>query len=490
MRRDRSAAVLCTLCPLLTLLGAARHLVAQEPPPTGPAQPLVEPFATPRELLALLDVGDRDWDAFQDGRPLEPREQEPLIKILYRWPWISEADLARWQQRPMSIAQVHHDPAAARGALVVLRGQVRSVTRRPLSARQAELFEFGEYFELELELAEGAGRAVVLTRTVPQAWQGHAVLDERTSAAGLFLKVGPTLEIGAPLLFTAPRIAWFPDRIDPELGVGPDQVWLAHYGMDIGLFDAVRPRNRSAIGDAERECFYALLQAVSRAGNAALAEQAHDMPLGALLQHPEQEHGSVVMLRGTVRRISRVVVDDPDIQARYRLSAYYQLDVLLPLGGQTIEVRDAADGAAGPVYHDTFPCTVCVRELPAAWQRLAGAPHVSQPVEVAGVFFKLWAYSAPYVESFDPQQRQLSPLLIAQQPTVLAVGDGRSDGRGGVLVGCGFLVLLAALWWLVARMHRAVDSDPRRRTPATLPAVILPVEDGQVEEGQVEDDPR
>jgi hypothetical protein len=388
-------------------------------------------------------------------------------------PWISEADVARWQRGTLSVAALRQDPRAARGEFFPLQGRIRTLARRPLLPRQAALFEFGEYFELDMQLAAGGEPAIVLTRTIPAAWQTQTVLDERASAAGLFLKVGAESAAGPPLLFAAPRVAWLPDRVAPELGIGPDQVWLARFGMDIGLFDAVRARNRGPISAEERECFYALLRTVGRAGSAALEQQARAVPLGDLLQHPEREHGSVVSLRGTVRRITRVVVDDPDLRARYQVPAYYQLDVLVPLDGQTIEVRDPAEGATGPVYRDAFPCTVCALELPAAWDSLSGAPHVNQPAELAGVFFKLWAYSSPYVDAVNPRQRQLSPLLITQRPVALAAGS-RSAERGGLIVGIGFLVLLAVLWWLVTRMQRTPRRSPHRAAPAEPPVWTVP----------------
>ncbi len=62
----------------------------------------------------------------------------------------------------------------------------------------------------------------------------------------MFLKVGPQRDGVASLLFAAPRMAWLPDRTEPEWGIGPDQVWLAGLGMDIGLFDQVRARQPPA----------------------------------------------------------------------------------------------------------------------------------------------------------------------------------------------------------------------------------------------------
>ena len=238
------------------------------------------------------------------------------------------------------------------------------------------------------------------------------------------------------------------------MGIGPDQVWLAGLGMDIGLFDQARARNRLPIGADERECFYALLSAVGRAAAGELSQRAQPATLASLLQQPEREQGRILQVPGKVRRITKVVVDEPDIRQRFGISSYYQLDVMVPVGNQTIEIRGEHGEAAGPVYRSVFPFTYCALRLPPSWESLAGQPNVSRPVVMNGVFLKLWAFSNPLVASLDERQQQLSPMFVVDEPSEAELPAG-STSRGGVLFGIGCLLCLVTVWVVVWRMNRA-----------------------------------
>ncbi len=99
--------------------------------------------------------------------------------------------------------------------------------------------------------------------------------------------------------------------------------------------------------------------------------------------------------KGKVRRITKVVVDEPDIRQRFGISSYYQMDVMVPVGNQTIEIRGEHGEAAGPVYRSVFPFTYCALRLPPPGSRWREQPNVSRPVVMNGVFLKLWAFSNP-----------------------------------------------------------------------------------------------
>ena len=323
-----------------------------------------------------------------------------------------------------------------------------------LTPRLAALFDFDHFYQLDVELDDAQGTAVVFARTVPRAWEDRAQLDERTRTPAMFLKVGDE-RAGAPtLMFAAPRIVWRPDRIEPDLGVGPHQLQLSKWGMDLGLWDDVRARDRLPIGADERECFYALLSTVGRADAEELARLAEPAPLSRLLLNPAQEHGNFIRVTGRVRRITRVVVDEPDIEQRYGITAYYQLDVMVPVGDQPIEVRGANGEQAGPVYRESFPVTCCTVQLPASWESLVGAAKVNRPVLMQGVFYKLWAYQNPLVAAYDPRQRQLCPMFVVTAPQAWDLSSPSRTGPG-LAVGFGFGGLLVAVWVAVWMMNRS-----------------------------------
>lgn len=437
-----------------TLARAQESPPAAAPPAGDPPQLLTQPFETPRQLLRLLDIGDSDWNAFRDGQPMLPDDLEALVKILFRMPQIGADEIERWQQVPESWEALSEKPAARRGDFFLLRGRVRRITVQSLLPGLASLFDFDQYFQLEMETDSPPGNAVVLTRNIPDAWRRRTRLDERARASAMFLKVGPPRDGVASLVFAAPRMAWLPDRVEPEWGIGSDQIWLAGLGMDIGLFDQARARNRLPIGADERECFYALLSAVGRAAAGELSQRAQPATLASLLQQPEREQGRILRVPGKVRRITKVVVEEPDIRRRFGISSYYQLDVMVPVGNQTIEIRGAHGEAAGPVYRSVFPFTFCALRLPPSWESLAGQPNVSRPVVMNGVFLKLWAFSNPLVASLDDRQQQLSPMFVVDEPSDAELPAG-STSRGGVLFGIGCLLCLVTVGVVVWRMNRA-----------------------------------
>jgi hypothetical protein len=455
----------------LLMLGALVAAAQESPPAPDESAPpiLAEPFATPRQLLRLFEIGESDFQAFRDGQPIGPDDQEALTKILYRMPQIGADEIARWQHTEVSWSSLRADPAGARAEFFVVSGRVRSQERQSLTPRLATLFDFDHYYQVAVELDGGQGTAVIFTRTIPRAWQDRAQLDERTRMAAMFVKLGDERGGQPTCVFVAPRAVWLPDRVQAELGVGPDQVLLSQLGMDCGLWDDVRDRQRLPIGAEERECFYALLSAVARAEAGELARRAAPAPLATLLQHPQQVQGTILQVTGRVRRITRVVVDEPDIRQRYGIDAYYQLDVMVHVGDQPIEVRDGAGGTTGPVYRESFPVTCCAVQLPASWEPLVGAAKVNRPVLMHGVFYKLWAYSNPLVTSYDARQRQLSPLFVVGAPQSWDAGAQSLFGPG-TWVGLGFCGLLAAVWGVVWAMNR---SDRKRADRKSLPPLDL-----------------
>ncbi len=432
------------------------------------------PFAAPRQLLRLFDIGESDLRALRDGQPIGPEDQEVLLKILYRLPQIGWDEIARWQRPDVPWSALCAEPDSARTDFFVVGGRVRSVTRRTLTPRQASLFEFDHYYQLDVDLDGGPGTAVIFARAVPAAWEGHTALHEPVQAVAMFVKLGAERS-GQPVwLFAAPRVAWLPDRVQASLGIDVPQVLLGQWGMDIGLWDAVRDRDGLPLGADERECFYALLHAVGRADAAQLARHTQPAVLRQLLLQPQQERGALRQITGRLRRITRIVVEEPDVRHRFGIDAYYQLDVVVPVGDQPIEVRGAPGEQAGPVYRESFPCTCCTTELPAAWEPLVDAPHVNRPVLLHGVFYKLWAYHNPLVAAYDARQRQLSPMFVVGAPQTWDLSADSRPGPG-LWLGLGFIGLLivvgSAAWALHRSDRRRLEQLRQRRAAPDLPPI-------------------
>ena len=440
---------------------------------------LDEPFETSRQLLRLLDVGPSDLDSFVDGEPIAANDEEVFLKILFRLPQISQADIARWVRTPPSWSTIATNPSAWRGEFLTLDGRARSLTRQTVPPPWAELFELDHYWEVELEVP-GADTVTVFARHVPAAWSGAAKLDEKCQVQAMFLKLGAPRHDKRHFLLAAKRVAWFPDRVDLAKGIGPDQVYLADLGMDMGLFDAVRERNSKPIGAEERACFYRLLQVTQQTSMAEMAKHCRNLELGPLLQQPSSLQGQIFRLQGSVRRITRVVVDDRDIRRCYGITHYYQLDVLVPLGDAEIQVKSDDPDKTGPVYRTNFPFTCCSVSIPPQWKSLVGQERVSAAANLDGVFFKIWSYSNPYVASFDTRQRQMSPLFVI--PTPVLGTPSQPQGLMPLLLGSGFLVALAAIWLAVWYCNRSDRRHSRTAWKQRVDALDEPPDFDQWEE--------
>jgi hypothetical protein len=452
-----------------------------------PASLLAQPFETARQMLKLLNISDSDWRSFRDGQDLVPDDQEAAIKILFRLPQVGNQDMVRWSQPLTSWEPLLSDPESHRGEFFSLRGRVRSVQRVELSKQLVTLFGFAHYDVVEIHCADPSGTVIALTRATPAAWIGSATLDEPVELSGMFLKVAAPRANGTAYLFAAPHIRWLPDRPNESLKMGPDQVWLASQGLDVGLLETAATRNRLPLGGEERDGFYELLNIAGRIPASEWEARAQDVPLVRMLQYPEQVQGQVVRCAGKLRKVTKVLVPDADIQQMYGIRFYYQLDVLVPVGDQAIAFRtegpdqDSIQDSTGPVYRSVFPVTGCTLTIPKEWHVWVDAPHVSQLVEFEGIFLKLWSYPNSLVTSLDVDQRQFSPLLITGIPRRAAAMEAPKTS-GGMLVVLALLGVLTVIWTGVSWLNRR-DRGPRSRPGGTSRGNESPPDFGHLQNG-------
>ncbi len=415
----------------------------------------------PSQLLELYGIAESQLKMLADGEPLGPDDEETLIRILYQMPRFPLAALQRWAAPQLEVAPLLDVPAEHRSDAFHLEGRARQMRRVVLPPELAERFEFAEYVVVTIDCREPPCQLEVCTRAVPAAWQ-PGPMDEPVSAFGLFLKTS-RVEGRAALVFAAPRVAWHPDRPDPSHDVLADHVVLADLGMDIGLMDGVRQRNRQGIESADSECFYQLLSAVGKAAPGELAEHAErDPPFGPLLQAPRRNQGRLFSLPGTARRVSKILVGEEDLQERFGFDHYYQVDIFVPLGNQVVRLGDPGESGEVPTFEHNYPITVCVRELPPG---LTVGDDLRQEVRVAGVYFKLWSYRSEYISSFDDRQLQIGPLFIAHDLQTIDAVSSRSPWVG-VVAGVLFVLALAATWfglWRSGRRDRAFEQEANRR---------------------------
>lgn len=462
MNQDRRSArtaprnLLRLLAWLLSFLVGQGLLEAQ----VGVSDLLPErPPGSVREFYELYGIGDAEWSGFRDGRVFTDDERSIVLNLLYRLPRLSRSDLDRWAAAAETLATLRSAPAAQRGRAWSLAGTVVSVQQVSVPEGKRVGLGFDSYFRVVMQHESQPGRCVILSRAIPAAWQAAPSGNYSATASAVFLKLAPS-DGGDIPVFVARRVRWFPQSVEEDsTRLDPDLVFLAGNGMDIGLLDDVRSRNRKPMGREDRACFYELLAAVAKADPKSFRGQAEQaMDLGRLLQEPQSQHGRLMTVRGTLRRATKILIAEADGRERLAgMTAYYQLDLFVPLEDLVIRFADGEGDGDQPTFANSYPVTICVPALPVGVEEGTGLRH---EVIVHAAFFKVWAYRSTYMKSFDASQLQLSPMLIGQQPSSVAPATPASPWIS-LWAGGGFLLVLAGIWIWLWRVGRR---DARFRT--------------------------
>jgi len=140
--------------------------------------------------------------------------------------------------------------------------------------------------------------------------------------------------------------------------------------------------------------------------------------------------------------VLRIPVTDPDIRQRFGIDHYYNIYLF------------TEDSQSNPVVF-------CVRELPPGMPT-GDAPQYAEYVEVAGFFFKTWAYRVPSIalgpDSPEGGRRmQLAPLLIGARPVWFPRETPADNALIGAIAGGLFVVTLIGIWlalWAYGRGDR------------------------------------
>lgn len=423
----------------------------------------------PSETLRLFGMDESTLRQFEDGRQLHPDEHEPLYRLLYLFPRFERIDLLRWRSPLASPSELATTPADVRGEIFSLSGWVEDIQTMELPAESARRFDYSEFYVLRIRLASDDERNVIVcSREIPNAWKLPAATGTVLPAScdGMFVKVGDGEDGAEKLVFVTDHMAWHPYEVNEALGVGPGKALLGRAGMDVSLFDNLD--QAKPIGHNDRDCFYQMLWAVGRADPQAMRSVAHpNFNIAELLKEPAEQAGQFYQLRGLARRALRVRVDAPDVQEKYGIDHYYEVDVFLPLP-RTLKLVDPRDGVAR--QYQTYPITICVRELPEGLQE---GSTIRQEVAVDASYMKLWSFRSRFMSGDEtedaPQRRQVSPLFIASTVRTVEPAQEKIVWPETALV-TGFLFSLVVIGlsaWYYSRSDRAFV-DWRQRRPAEL----------------------
>lgn len=432
--------------------------------------PLIRPPAGVGEILERYDIGPTQLEGLINLQPLGMSEEETLVRIMYRLPRIGLESIEKWRRSEVQLDRLVADPTEYRLDVIPLQGRLIGLERRDVSPELGQRLEIPHYYLARVDLVGQGHDALVALRHVPAWWENNQELNEPVSFDGIFLKVAEVSGDKPRLLFLSRRLRWHPDQPRPARFVGDDQLRLAALGLDLTLLDDLRSSNRRDIGDIDREPMYQLLSLV---GNATREQLLPQPPRAAdvvpLLEEPERHHGEIVTLTGIARRISKLVVDDPDIRARFKIDHYYVIDMGVNLGEKSIRFGDDPTGEKNAVFHNDFPVTLCVRELPA---NLQPGDNVRELITAHGIFMKTWAYRSAYTAHFE-NKLQLAPLFIAYKPRRVKLehpNNWVSDALVGFVLFLAAFIVATTFWWfrtgIPSRQQALKDLAERGERPS------------------------
>lgn len=485
---------------LLSFSGAL-PLAAQGPdlPWTrNPGQTATRRASSVKELL--VNVEPSHWGSFQDGEPLSVNEDETLYRLLFRLPRVGGYDWQRLSQPLGDGRSLVEKPAEQRGLSLAFQGRARTVEVVPILPEIARRFEFDHYYRVTVEPAGGAPPLIVCARSIPRAWEKQTTLDEPCSGYGVFLKVAAPVDAAAPLVVAAPRLAWHPDHPAPDRGVEADHVLLAELGLDVDRLRDLDGRDSLPLGTPDTECFYQMLAAVKRSEPAQTGPRAAPFDLAALLQNPGRQHGRLFRVSGRAKRITRIVLTDPEVKDRFGVDHYYQVDVMVPLGDQEVRVPRDKNDKTGPVFSVAFPVICCVLEVPERLQATSDREDLNEDMTFDAFNVRLWSYQSAFLDQFEREQRtqqtadgiappagqdpsadaptrrrQPSPLFIARTADFAPALETTDFGLGKVMtwILIGAIGLVVLLLWRHQVGERRAREQLRARTAATTSGTTL-----------------
>jgi hypothetical protein len=386
-------------------------------------------------------------------------------------------------------------------------GRVVSVTPVDLPKPTRMVLDQVQLTRCAVELANGK-QAAVLSLRVPNAWRERSPTypyNEPVKLHGVVIGSVEMAEERRPLVLTD-RLEWY-----PEADVSDGVAWLVQRGFDAALFDEVghaRPFAKPHEG-LEARAFYDCLATVAESNPAEIAQRVRArLPavaesaelvaksaankrreLNAELQatsdtekkrqlqselrdlrrqqgiaarvaeradrgvssvwpmflEPERNTGEFFLIAGTARRAIRIAAAD---------SAPDDLAPAVSGLGQSTGLKEYYEVDVFTTDSQNQPVICCVARLPEGFPT---GEVIREPVRVAGVFFKTWAYTrragATGAMENPMPARLAPPVVLAAAPEWLRVVEApRSDGSwwGGMAI----VGLIAMAWIILARVAR------------------------------------
>ncbi len=416
--------------------------------PTPRLPGAMKPIDNVLQLLELRGIAKSEWERFRDGEPWGEDDRELLLKLLLQMRRIDLGQIAQWRQPVLDWWNLPAEEAlAARGSIFQLEGVVRRIETKELIPELVEIYEFKRYYQLHWVPPDAAADSAVrplsvFVRRIPADWTKDADVAYPASVDAIFLRAGSADADSAPAYFVGDRVAWHPTDAVPEAGIQAPQALLAKHGFDAGLIADLKDSDGHPFEDVDREPFYQTLFALSKLTAADWKEGAvKPLEITALLSVPADHRLELTTVRGTARRIVKVLSEQDDLKKRFGIDHYYQVDFFLPLGDQAVKLGPDTKDSKSPIYYDEFPATLCVLELPPGVQE---GESVQVSLQADAAFYRVWSYRSDFVKQFNPRARQIAPMFLAKTFEIAPDGLQLTVSRTDLLVGGGVLATLIA----------------------------------------------
>ena len=328
---------------------------------------------------------------------LSSTEYQLIARVLDRFQGAPSQWRQEWADGSIQFERSYANECQEQCRPVRMRGKIIQVIRVAAPDDVAVIAKWKEIFAVQFQL-DNAGKAWVIVPNLPDGLPVESNLNEKGGASAILLHVpdsGSDQQVDIPVLAVAPRLRWWP------------QTPLGKIGMDYGLFTSVDDGVPLTASDAE--AFYACLSASENQKEIPDDPLLDDASLVSLL-NPSSDwltmhRGDQIVLRGTARRITKVLVDPGQDQEKLGRDHYWEIFVFVTTPLLQI----------GNNFQNTYPIVYCCTELPKG---LPTGEQVNEPVEVAGFIFKRYRYVTRrlnhQLNGTRQGRPQESPLLIGK----------------------------------------------------------------------------
>ena len=151
--------------------------------------------------------------------------------------------------------------------------------------------------------------------------------------------------------------------------------------MDLGLFDDVV--DRRSLVPQDRECFYQMLAAASRADPEDLVKRTRGKyGLAPLITEYDSHRGNLVALTVGARRAVKIPIIEDDLRERFGLTHYYEINGFVD---ERVRVKRDQNDVEGTVYN-RYPIVFCVVELPDG---MPVGDDINETIRVPAFSFKM-----------------------------------------------------------------------------------------------------